>query len=98
MSQIINIDWQIPIHERDDYYIRVDCLKETEDKIVRYDCCLGSQERCNTSVCRCQPGDSLKIRLYDKRNNLIDQKEYQQEITTIVILKNKDNIPTIHIK
>lgn len=98
MSQVINIDWQIPIDERDNYYIRVDCIKETDEKIARYDCCLGSQERCNISVCRCQPEDVLKIRLYDKRNNLIDEKEYKEQINTIIILNNKDNIPNIHVK
>ena len=96
MNQFIDIEWKIEKHDRDNYYIRIDCFKnENLNKIIKYNCCLKSREGCNIIACGCEPADGWWIRLYDKYNNLIDEKAYNKSFSTIVIEKNAENIPNI---
>jgi hypothetical protein len=99
MNQFIDIEWNIETHERDNYYVSIDCLeKEKQDGIVKRDCCLKSHEGCNIATCGCKPEDGWKIRLYDKHTNLIDEKEYNKPFSTIIISKNTYGIPNISVK
>src|SRR5258707_515853 len=100
MNKFIDIEWQIPTHQRDNYYVSIECLKkDKQDKPLTYDCCLKSQNGCNLAVCDCKPEDGVRIRLFDKENNLLNEKELpNKNFTTIVIFKNNDDIPQISVK
>ena len=99
MNPLINIEWKIPTHERDNYYVRIDCFKkENSGETTKYECCLKSQEGCNISACACSPEDGWKIRLYDKHTNLVDEKDYNKSFSTIIITKNDLNIPNISVE
>ncbi|HSW75963.1 MAG TPA: hypothetical protein VLG50_02900 [Candidatus Saccharimonadales bacterium] len=100
INKFIDIQWQIPNHQRDDYYVSIECLKKDKDgKNYKYDCCLQTNAGCNIAVCNCKPEDGLKIRLYDKGTNLIDEKVLpNRSFTTIIISRNDDDMLKINVK
>jgi hypothetical protein len=85
-GKFIPVEWKT---DRNDGYVNIDLIdKQKEKEVLRAECCPKSIIGCNVTACGWNPGEKIRIQVYDKRHNLLAESNWEKEVNRIIIEKN----------